>query len=155
MSYITKQDLVDELGAEKLLELADNTGQGSLDDQEIVSRIGKAIGYAVGTFDSYARQRYAVPVPVTEKVKSVCLDLAVFHLYKSRATNATKEGVYGVKKDAHDLAMKFLDAVGMGRAALDVPTAEETVVTPASPDEVLRGSSRSTVVFSDDKLTGY
>jgi phage gp36-like protein len=151
MTYIIQQDLEDELGLDKLIELTDDAGLGVIG----VDRVGKAIGYAVGTFDSYARQRYAVPVPVTEKVKSVCLDLAVFHLYKSRATNATKEGVYGVKKDAHDLAMKFLEAVAMGKAALDVPSAEETVANPASADEVLRGSSQSKVIFSDDKLTGY
>jgi phage gp36-like protein len=151
MSYITQKDLEDELGEDKLIELTDDKGLGVVG----VDRVGKAIGYAVGTFDSYARQRYAVPVPVTEKVKSVCLDLAVFHLYKSRATNATKEGVYGVKKDAHDLAMKFLEAVGAGKAALDVPAAEETVSNPSTGDEVLRGSSASRVVFSDDKLTGY
>ena len=155
MSYISLEDLKDELGAEKLLELADDSGDGSLEDEAVVKRIGKAIGYAVGTFDSYARQRYAVPVPVTEKVKATCLDLSVFHLYKSRATNATREGVYAVKKDAHDQAMKFLEAIGAGKAALDVPTAEETVINPASPDEVLRGSSQSNVVFSDKKLSGY
>lgn len=151
MSYITQQDLQDELGEDKLIELTDDEGAGEIG----AKRVSKAIAYAVGTFDSYARQRYAVPVPITEKVKSVCLDLAVFHLYKSRATNATKEGVYGVKKDAHDLAMRFLEAIGNGKAALDVPTAEETVAIPASADEVLRGSSQSNVVFSDKKLNGY
>ncbi len=149
MSYITQQDLLDELGEDKLIQLTDDEGIGEVGE----SRINKAISYAVGTVDSYSRTRYTLPVPVTEKVKAVCLDLAVFHLYKSRATDT--EGSYKVKKEAHDAAMKFLQDVAAGKAALDVPSLEETETNPASPDEVLRGSEKSTVVFSDDKLTGY
>jgi phage gp36-like protein len=155
MSYITIEDLKDELGEAKLLELTDDEGTADLNDDHVQKRIGRAVSYAVGTFDSYARTRYQVPVPVTEKVRSTCVDLAVFHLFKSRATNATKESQYGVKKDAHDLAIRFLSDIQAGKAALDVPSAEETVTNPASPDEVLRASSQSTVVFSDDKLKGY
>lgn len=155
MSYIDTDDLIDELGEAKLLELTDDEGTADLNDEHVQKRIGRAISYAVGTFDSYARTRYQVPVPITEKVKSTCVDLAVFHLFKSRATNASREGVYGVKKDAHDMAVKFLADLQAGKAALDVPSAEETVTNPASPDEVLRGSSASPVVFSDEKLRGY
>ena len=155
MSYIEKQDLIDELGEEKLLELADDTAEGDLETESVVKRVGKAISYAVGTFDSYARQRYQIPVPVTEKVKATWLDLAGFHLFKGRSLSTSKEGVYGVKKDAHDQAMKFLADVATGKAALDVPSKEETLTNPASPDEVLRGSSRSKVIFSEDNLTGY
>lgn len=155
MSYITVQDLVDELGEEKLLELADDAGSGDLDDDRVKKRIGKALSYAVGTFDSYARQRYQIPVPTTEKVKATCVDLAVFDLFKGRATSATKESAYGVRKDAYEAAMKFLADVAIGKAALDVPSAEETIEYPKSPDEVLRGSSKSKEVFSKDNLTGY
>jgi phage gp36-like protein len=164
MTYITKQNLIDELGEQKLLELADDTGQADIGDlsddngeagQRISKRIGGAIAYAEGTFDSYARTRYTIPVPITIKVKSVCLDLAVFHFYKSRVTSSTTEGVYKVKKDAHDAAINFLKDVAAGKAALDVPSEEETVTNPASPDEVLRGSAKTAAVFSDDKLKGY
>lgn len=153
MSYLTIQDLIDELGESKLLELTDNDATGDLENPKVVSRIAKAIGFAVGTFDTYARQRYQIPVPVTEKVKATCLDLAIFHLFKSRSE--LPEGVYKVRKDAHDIAMKFLADVGAGKAALDVPSIEETIINPASPDEVLRGSSKSEVVFSSDNLKGY
>jgi phage gp36-like protein len=165
--YIEKQDLIDELGAEKLLELADDSATAELADltdddpdnalaQAINKRIDRALSYAVGTFDSYARTRYTIPVPVTPKVKSSCIDLAVFHFFKSRATaGSTKEGVYAVKKEAHDSAVNFLRDVAAGKAALDVPTAEETLANPASPDEVLRGSSTKEDIFSDRKMTGY
>ena len=147
--YITQQDLEDELGSTKLVQLTDEEATGEVGEK----RVERAIGYAVGTFESYARTRYTLPVPMTEKVKATCLDLAVFHLYKSRATQT--EGVYTVKKQAHDAAIKFLQDIQSGKAGLDVPAIEETVETPASPDQVLRGSSKSKVVFSDDKLSGY
>lgn len=149
MSYITQQDLEDELGLDKLIQLTDDADTGEVGEQ----RVGKAISYAQGTFDAYARTRYTIPVPVTEKVKATCLDLAVFHLMKSRST--VDEGVYKIRKDAHDAAMKFLQDVQTGRAALDVPSAEETEEKPASPDSVLRGSAASPEVFSKENLGGY
>lgn len=155
MSYIAKQDLIDELGEAKLLELSDDAGTGALGDDAVDKRIDRAIAYAEGTFDSYARNRYTIPVPATIVVKARCIDLAVFHFYKARAISATKEGVYGVKKDAHDAAITWLKDLAVGKAAIDVPSAEETVLLPASPDEVLRGSSKTATVFSDSKLQGY
>jgi phage gp36-like protein len=163
-SYITKQNLIDELGEQKLLELADDAGTADVGDlsddegengQRLNNRIDRAISYAVGTFDSYARTRYTIPVPVTIKVVSTCIALAVFNLYQGRPVGNPKEGVYAVKKDAHDTAMRYLVDVSKGAAALDVPSKDETVLNPASPDEVLRGSSKTEAVFSDSKLKGY
>jgi phage gp36-like protein len=149
LSYITQQDLEDELGENRLVQLTDDQATGEVNP----ARVGKAISYAEGTFEAYARTRYTLPVPVTEKVKSLCLDLAVFHLFKSRALST--EGVYEVKKHAHDAAIKFLEALQKGTAALDVPAAEETATSPASPDRVLRGSSSSKPVFTDEKMDSY
>lgn len=147
MSYLTQQDLEDELGLDRLIQLTDDDGAGVVNER----RVEKAIAYAVGTFDSYARTRYTLPVPVTPKVQAVCLDLAVFHLFKSRAKDT--EGEYKVRKDAHDSGIKFLADVQQGKAALDVPSVEETVTNPASPDRVLKGSSAP--LFTDAKLSGY
>jgi phage gp36-like protein len=147
VSYITAQDLLDELGEAKLIQLTDDTRSGLIN----AARVDKAIQYGVGIFESYIRTRYALPVPATQMVKATCLDLAVFHLYKSRATEA--EGVYRVRKDAHDNAIKFLQSVQAGKAALDVPAAEETTTNPANPDRVLRGNSNP--VFTSDKLKSF
>jgi phage gp36-like protein len=147
MSYLTQQDLEDELGIDRLVQLTDDDGSGLLNAR----RVEKALAFAVGTFEGYARTRYALPVPVTPKVQAVCLDLAVFHLFKSRAKDT--EGEYKVRKDAHDAAVKFLTDVQQGKAALDVPAAEETTTNPASPDRVLKGNTSP--VFTDDKLSGF
>ncbi len=149
MAYITQQDLEEELGEAKLIQLTDNAQPRS--GQIDTTRVAKAISFAVGTFDSYARTRYTVPVPVTEKVKAVCLDLAIYHLRRDRSTSS--DASEKLRKDLYDPNIKFLEALQSGKAALDVPTQEETAAKPASPDRILSGSSRE--VFSDRKLGGY
>ncbi len=124
MSYIEKQDLLDELGENRLVQLTDKDKTGEVDD----SVVDKAIAYAVGLFDSYARTRYTLPVPATEMVRSICLDLAVYKLQRARA--ATEEARDGLKKSLYDPAIKLLEAVQSGKAALDIPAVEETATSP-------------------------
>lgn len=148
MTYITLQDLLDELGEKKLIELTNESRTATTVNE---TRVQKAILYAQGTVDAYARPRYTLPLPATEKVKSLNLDLAVFHLYRGRATSA--DGIYEIKRHAHEDAIKFLQAINKGSAALDVPAAEETATNPGSPDRVLSGNTKP--VFTDENLKGY
>lgn len=141
---MTEQDLIDELGEQTLVQLTDDAGTDEINE----SRISKAIEFARGTFDSYARSRYSLPVPATPMVKSLNLDLAVFHLYKSRTSLA--EGIYTVKKNAADDALKILKDIAAGKAALDVPAGEETTENPQTPDRVLTNASKTK--FTDDRL---
>lgn len=147
MAYLEVQDLLDELGEDTLVQLTDDDGTGEVNE----TRVLKAIEYAGGTFDSYARSRYSLPVPSTPLVRSLNLDLAVFHLYKSRTSIA--EGIYTVKKNAADEAMKMLKDMAAGRVALDVPSADETAEMPATQDRILTnaGSTR----FSESALKGF
>jgi len=150
MSYLVQQDIQDELGGvDKLIQLTDEDGSGTVG----VARVQNAIDFASGTFDSYARTRYQIPVPTTPMVRTLCLDLACWQLVKSRTS--IDEGRYKVRKDAYELAMKRLADIQSGKAALDVPTIQETATNPAAADETLRGSSASPPVFSDDKLSSY
>ncbi len=119
MSYITQQDLIDELGAATLIQLTDDAGTETISP----AVVAKAIDAATGTFEWYARTRYALPVPATPLVKSLCIDLAVYNLYRKRATY--KEGVFEVKKTAYDEAIAKLKDLSSGKAALDVPAAED------------------------------
>ncbi len=152
MGYISKQDLLDELGEDTLVQLSDNDGDGDIESEKVVNRINKAIEYAQSILDAHCRLRYSLPVPVTALVKTICLDLAVFHLYKSRAT-VVKDSVYEVKKIANDDAVKLLLNISQGKAALDVPATEETIENPASSDQILTNAGRSK--FTDSKLSGY
>lgn len=147
MAYLAIQDLLDELGEDILIQLTDNVGNGEIDED----RVEKAIQYAQGVFDAYARSRYSIPVPATPMVKSINLDLAVFHLYKSRTS--IPEGIYKVKVDAKDDAIKLLTAINKGNAALDVPAVEETKENPKTSDTILTNKKNST--FNDTNLSGY
>jgi phage gp36-like protein len=147
MSYISEQDLIDELGEAALVQLTDDAGTETINP----AVVAKAIDAATGTFEWYARTRYGLPVPATPLVKSLCIDLAVYNLYRKRAT--FKEGVFEVKKTAYDEAIAKLKDLAAGRAALDVPASEETVETPASADKILTNAARSK--FNDKILSGF
>lgn len=147
MAYIEVQDLVDELGEQTLIELTDNDGTGEVNEL----RASKAIEHAQGVFESYARARYSLPVPVTAMVRSLNLDIAIFHLYKSRSSLA--EGVYTVRKNAFDEAIKLLKDISTGKAALDVPTADETAELPSTPDRILTNAAKNK--FTESALEAF
>lgn len=148
MAYIGTQDLIGELGEDKLVQLTDDERTGDVNE----TRVLKAIEYAQGVFDSYARSRYKLPVTVTPLVKALNLDLAIFHLYKSRAT-VSKEGIYEIRKGHHDEAIKRLLDISKGNSALDIPAVEETVDNPGTPDRILTNANKQ--VFTDNKLSGF
>lgn len=135
------------MGERKLIQLTND------DDNDVVNDavVNKAIEYATGVFDSYIRVRYTVPVPATQMVKSLCLDLAIYKLYKRRATS--DEGVFKVRKLSFDEAINQLRAINAGKAALDIPEVEETEVNPTTGDKILSGTKRPQ--FTEDKLSGF
>lgn len=147
--YIVQQDLQDKLGVTRLTQLTDPEGTGTIS----ASIVNDAIDAAEGKFEGYVRTRYTLPVPLTPLVKSLCVDLAVFNLYQDSST--VDDGVYKVRKDAMTEAVRTLEAIHSGRAALDVPAAAETATSPGSANEVLRGSSQTPGIFTDDTLRGY
>jgi len=147
MAYLELQDLIDELGEYTLVQLTDDEGTGEVNE----TRVLKAIESAKGTFDAYARSRYSLPVPVTPFVKAANLDLAIFHLYKSRTS--VPEGVYKVRENAYKEAMQLLKDIQSGKAGLDVPAADETIETPANSDKILTNADRSK--FTDAKLSSF
>lgn len=146
MIYITRQDLLEELGEDLLIQLTDNAGTGVVDE----AKVTKAIQHAQGVCDAYLRGRYSLPVPATPMVKTINIDIAIFHLYKRIEFD---EGVYKVRKTANDDAIKLLTAINQGKAGLDVPATEETIATPATSDRILTNKSNS--VFTDSKLSGF
>ena len=147
MSYITRQHLEQELGADKFLQLTDPDKTGAVDD----TLVEQAIAYAEGIFDSYARTRYTLPVMATPMVVSICIDLASYKL--QRARTPSQEGKKALKESLYDPSIKLLEAIQGGKAALDIPAQDETPTSPATPDRVLKGTGRSQ--FGDDKIGGY
>jgi phage gp36-like protein len=147
-NYITPGDLEKAVGAAELIKLTTDTRNATEADAD---RVAEVIAYAEGTVEAYARVRYPLPLPVTQMVKSLCLRLAIFKLYEARASS--DQGLYKIKRNAHDDAMSVLKSLRKGEAALDIPAAEETTTNPGSPDRVLKGNSKP--VFTDENLESY
>lgn len=122
--YISKQDIIDRIGERRLVELTDPENvSGAVNDV----RVAKAISYAAGVFDSYALQRYQAPIVATDTVKSLNLDLCLYDFYKDTAS--FDEGIWKVRKAAHDDAIKLLQAIGRGLASLE---GQMLITAPAS-----------------------
>lgn len=148
MAYITQSDLEEAVGGvDRLIHLTDDAGTGEVN----AVPVNKAIAYAEGVFESYLRTRYSLPVPATEMVKAINTQLALLKIESRRAT--TDEGKYKLVKVEHDQAVALLQAISSGKAALDVPAAEETAANPASSDQILSGSTRP--IFTDSKIRNY
>lgn len=146
MAYLTLQDLLDELGGNTLAQLTNDDGGDTVNE----ARVQAVIENAQGVFESYIRGRYSLPVRITPLVKSLNLDLAIFNLYKRMPL---AEGVYTVRENAYKAAMQTLKDIAGGKAALDVPAAEETVDNPSTSDRILTNASKSK--FTDDKLSSF
>ena len=127
MVYITIKDLQDELGRDKLTELTDLDRVG-VEDRDRASR---AIEYAEGTFNMYARTRYVVPVAVDATVKGICINLAVFHFYKN---SLVAEGAYEVRLQAHDRAIRKLEGVARGLVELNATRLSTPSAASAAPE---------------------
>jgi phage gp36-like protein len=147
--YIVQQDLQDKLGANLLMQLTDKTGNNQIDS----TVVNTAIDAAEGRFESYVRTRYTIPVPLTPLVKSLCVNLAIFELFQD--SSSVDDGVYKVRKDAFDSAVKTLEAIHAGRAALDVPAAQETTSSPGSANPPVGASSVKKPMFTDGNLRDY
>lgn len=148
MSYLTKQDLIDELGENTLAQLTDD-----LNDEPVVNdtRVAAVIENAKGVFESYIRGRYSLPVKTTALVKQLNKKLAIFELYENRET--VGEGIYKVRENAKKDAIATLKDIAAGRAALDIPAAEETTTNPATPDRILTNAGKTK--FTDDALKSF
>jgi phage gp36-like protein len=150
-AYINQPDIEKRIEHRRLVQLTDDAQppSGNVD----VDVVAEAITEAEGRFEASARAAgYALPVPVTQMVRSICLDIATFKLFERRAT--LKDGVYEAREKAFDKAVKFLEALSARKVALDVPAAEETVAKPATGDVVLSGPSEPET-FSKGNLRGF
>jgi phage gp36-like protein len=140
MPYATQADLLNQLTQAELVQLTDDAGTGSVDS----AKVDAALAAASATIDAYAGARYALPLQPSEKVKQVCIDLAVYELEKRR--RRIREATLA----ARDAALAFLRDLALGRAVLDQPAGVPPQTTEA---DVQRTDQER--VFSDEKLEGF
>ncbi len=109
MAYCTQDDLLLMIPEAELAELTAEMGGGP--DLLVVE---EAIAKAEGEIDAYLGVRYNLPlVGVPAQVRSLSVDLALYHLYSRRSVMPQ------VRRQKYEAALAFLKLVAAGQAAVD------------------------------------
>ena len=125
-AYAGKQDFIDRLGEDKLVQLTDRDSNGEVDDK----RLTAAADSATATIDAYASAIYPTPLnPINALVKKLCIELAVYELASDLFE--TDEGAFKIYSERWQAALKFLADVRAGKAVLYVVTEPEAADAPA------------------------
>lgn len=140
MPYCTQADLLNQITNAELIQLTDDAGTGTLD----TAKVDAALAAASATIDAYAGARYTLPLQASEKVKQLCLDLAIYELEKRR--RRLREATVA----ARDAAIAFLRDLAAGRAVLDQPAGAQPQTTEADVKKTAQER-----VFSDEKLERF
>lgn len=140
MAYCTQSDLLNQLTQAELIQLTDDAGTGTVDSP----KVDAALAAASATIDAYAGARYTLPLQASERVKQLCIDLAIYELEKRR--RRLREATLA----ARDAAFSFLRDLARGRAVLDHPTG-----APPQTSEADVKKTQSERVFSDEDLEGF
>ncbi len=109
MSYVTLYDLRQAMQEQRLIELTDDAGIGTVDENVV----NLAIQSAASEVDGYVGVRYRVPMdPPHPLVKKLCLDLAVYqlHLRLDRVSDAVQS--------LYDNAVRLLRDISKGVVSL-------------------------------------
>jgi len=125
MSYASNADVEERLGTAAYVQLTDDAGSGSADEDKVTeARLG-----AEGEVNSYVGRRHAVPVDVTGHeelaavLKSVTLDLVEYRLH------ARRPPVPEEMRRKRESAVRWLQRVASAEVVL--PTRTEVESNPA------------------------
>jgi len=140
MPYSTQADLLNQLTQAELVQLTDDAGSGSVDS----AKVDAALTAASATIDAYAGARYSLPLQTSEKVKQLCVDLAIYELEKRR--RRVREATLA----ARDAALSFLRDLARGRAVLDQPAGAQPQASEADVKKTEQDR-----IFSDDNLQNF
>ena len=141
MAYATKQDLQKRLTDVKLVQLTDFAHSGAMDE----ARITAALHAAGSLIDSYVAGRYTLPLTVSDQVKDLSVDLAIYKLHAGR------QFIPDTVKEDYNRALALLKDVSAGRASFDQPARRQ-----ASGQEVkTKDHASAPDVFDKDRLEGY
>ncbi len=143
-AYAVKQDFLDRLGEDKLVQLTDRDSDGEVNEK----RLTDAAAAASDQINAYASALYTTPLdPVNRLVKKLCIDLAVYELASDLFE--TDEGSFKIYSERWKAALKFLADVRAGKAVLYVVEGPEEADEPGAgvaftvvedePDVICRG----------------
>ncbi len=141
MPYCIKDDILEQLDEDTLIQLTDDSDAGVVDD----TVIDRAIEDADAEINGYCGARYSIPfLPVPDRIRSLSVDIAVYNICSRR------QGAPDHRKERYSNAIKFLEKVADGNVSLgeDDPDA-----TPSDSNKPVISSS--TRIFTREKLEGF
>lgn len=124
--YCSIEDILKEIDKDQLIKLVDDENRGTLveleDNNDVCNqRINQQIINAREEIDGSIRGRYPLPLSsVPNRVKQLCVDIAIYNLYKRRFRLEMPESIVKIYKDCQEA----LDRIAKGIEKLDV--SEET-----------------------------
>lgn len=126
MAYCTQDDLLKRIDPAELAELTAESGE--IPDSAVVA---KAIAQAEAEIDSYLGRRYPVPfAPVPERIKSLCMDLAIYHLHSRRRT------IPDLRRQNYLSGLAFLTEAAAGNAMVAGVSGELPTLSLGSANRV-------------------
>ncbi|HEY1136575.1 MAG TPA: DUF1320 domain-containing protein [Xanthomonadaceae bacterium] len=122
MPYATLQHLVDRFGEDELIRISDRDNTGAIDAGVVAGKLADADA----EIDGYLAGRYTLPLTtVPEALRRIACDVARYHLYDDRVTEAVQK--------RYDDAIKFLRMVAKGEVQLGVDTGGAAPAVSAGP----------------------
>lgn len=122
--YATPSDVIRELSEDAARQLTSDTLGGEID----TAKIQAALNDATALIDGQLARRYAVPLSVVpDVIRGICVELAIYELYKRRGKTKTAQPRY-------DKAMALLGDIASGR--LNLPGIATTDVRVKARDKV-------------------
>jgi phage gp36-like protein len=122
MPYATLQHLVERFSEHELIRISDRENTGAIDADVVAGKLADADA----EIDGYLAGRYTLPLTtVPEALRRIACDVARYHLYDDRVTEAVQK--------RYDDAIKFLRMVAKGEVQLGVDTGGTAPVVSAGP----------------------
>jgi len=110
MSYSNKSDILKQLAESALIELTDDEGTGSVND-DVVNR---AIADSDATIEAYCARRYKIPLSsVPDKVRQVGVDIDIYNLYSRKG-----DVIPDLRNDRYKEAIRLLEKISEGKISL-------------------------------------
>ncbi|WP_051361128.1 gp436 family protein [Desulfuromonas sp. TF] len=139
--YTTLAALLERIPEEALIQLTDDGGLGTIDQD----KVDAAIARAAQEIDAWCGARYQVPFdPAPSIVPGLAADLAIYYLY-----GRTVDEIPESRKDAHKNAVRLLEKIALGQVSLGVDPAP--AATTSAGAAIVSGADRQ---FTRDKLRG-
>lgn len=123
MPYATQADLISRFDEREIVELSDRANVGVINTAVVAGKLADA----EAEINIYLQGRYALPLPsVPSVLVRVACDIARYHLYDNRATEAVTQRY----KDA----IAFLKGVAKGDVHLGVDQANQAQTVSSAPE---------------------